>query len=173
MTATATDRTATAPAPPAPRGPLSAGLLAALTSRHPAPTAADAALADPYGEDLQLALYVLYELHYRGFAGVAEDREWDPALMPLRQALEQRFRAALRADVPGGRTVEEAFGDLLVESTDHSGSVVYHLEHHGEAWQLREYAALRSLYHLKEADPHAWVIPRLRGRAKAGMVAIE
>jgi hypothetical protein len=47
------------------------------------------------------------------------------------------------------------------------------LERHGELWQLREYAALRSLYHLKEADPHAWVIPRLRGRAKAGMVAIE
>ncbi|MGW6745510.1 iron-containing redox enzyme family protein, partial [Streptomyces sp. NPDC055025] len=53
------------------------------------------------------------------------------------------------------------------------GSVAYHLEHHGELRQLREYAALRSLYHLKEADPHAWVIPRLRGRAKAGMVAIE
>lgn len=38
---------------------------------------------------------------------------------------------------------------------------------------MREYGALRSLYHLKEADPHAWVIPRLRGRAKAAMVAIE
>ena len=25
---------------------------------------------DPYGLDLQLALYVCYELHYRGFAGV-------------------------------------------------------------------------------------------------------
>jgi hypothetical protein len=35
------------------------------------------------------------------------------------------------------------------------------------------YAALRSLYHLKEADPHAWVIPRLHGRAKAAMVAVE
>lgn len=38
---------------------------------------------------------------------------------------------------------------------------------------MREYAALRSLYHLKEADPHAWVIPRLTGRAKAAMAAIE
>ncbi|NED87799.1 iron-containing redox enzyme family protein, partial [Streptomyces sp. SID11233] len=46
-------------------------------------------------------------------------------------------------------------------------------EHEGTKEQLREYAALRSLYHLKEADPHAWVIPRLTGRAKAGMVAIE
>lgn len=29
------------------------------------------------------------------------------------------------------------------------------------------------LYHLKEADPHAWVLPRLTGRAKAAMVAVE
>lgn len=32
---------------------------------------------------------------------------------------------------------------------------------------------MRSLYHLKEADPHLWVVPRLRGRAKAAMVAVE
>jgi hypothetical protein len=31
----------------------------------------------------------------------------------------------------------------------------------------------RSLYHLKEGDPHAWVIPRLSGQAKASFVAIE
>ncbi|MDY0815961.1 iron-containing redox enzyme family protein [Kitasatospora purpeofusca] len=149
-------------------------MLAALTTPGaPAPDPQDAAAADPYGEDLQLALYLLYELHYRGFAGVAGDREWDPALMPLRRALEDRFLTALRADVPAGRSTDETFGELLVESPDHRGSVSYHLEHEGELWQLREYAMLRSLYHLKEADPHAWVIPRLRGRAKAAMVAIE
>ncbi|MFF4343029.1 iron-containing redox enzyme family protein [Kitasatospora sp. NPDC001540] len=170
----ATDRGRSEPALPPPRGPLSAGLLAALTTPGaPAPGPREAATADPYGEDLQLALYLLYELHYRGFAGVAEDREWDPALMPLRRALEERFLAALRADVAPGRTVDEVFGELLVEPLDHEGSVSHYLEHEGELWQLREYAVLRSLYHLKEADPHAWVIPRLRGRAKAAMVAIE
>ena len=170
----ADERGCAEPVLPASRGPLSAGLLAALTApARPAPDPGGTATADPYGEDLHLSLYLLYELHYRGFAGVAEDREWDPALMPLRQALETRFLAALRADVPSGRTTAEAFGELLVESIDHRGSVAHHLEHEGELWQLREYAALRSLYHLKEADPHAWVIPRLRGRAKAGMVAIE
>ncbi|MFI0720780.1 iron-containing redox enzyme family protein [Streptomyces sp. NPDC021224] len=173
MTTTATGLR-TDPVLPAPRGPLSAGLVAALTSEGcPAPDPLEVVAADPYGEDLQLALYLCYELHYRGFAGVAEDREWDPALMPLRREMEDRFLRALRADVPAGRSTDEAFGELLVESTDHEGSVAYYLEHHGELWQLREYAALRSLYHLKEADPHAWVIPRLRGRAKAGMVAIE
>lgn len=174
MTTIPTDRPRTGPALPAPRGPLSAGLMAALTSPgRPAPGTCEAAAADPYGEDLQLALYLCYELHYRGFAGVAEDREWDPALMPLRRALENRFLGELRRDVPTGRGTDEVFGELLVEPTDHRDSVAHHLEHHGELWQLREYAALRSLYHLKEADPHAWVIPRLRGRAKAGMVAIE
>ena len=31
----------------------------------------------------------------------------------------------------------------------------------------------RSLYQLKEADPHSWVIPRLSGRAKAALVEIQ
>lgn len=176
MTATSTDHSnsTTDPAMPYPRGPISAGLFAALGSSGRTPPTVDvAAAADPYGEDLQLALYALYELHYRGFAGVADDREWDPVLMPLRQALEGRFLSALRADVLSGRSTDEAFGELLIEATDQQGSVAHYLEHEGELWQIREYAALRSLYHLKEADPHAWVIPRLRGRAKAGMVAIE
>ncbi|WP_405579807.1 iron-containing redox enzyme family protein [Streptomyces sp. NBC_01190] len=174
MTATITDRRRTGPALPAPRGPLSAGLIAALTAPHlPPPDPRAATVADPYGDDLQLALYLLYELHYRGFAGVDDEREWDPRLLGLRGALEDRFLGALRADVPAGRGSEEALAELLVESGGHEGSMTHYLARHGELWQLREYAVLRSPYHLKEADPHVWVIPRLRGRAKAAMVAIE
>ncbi|WP_329200311.1 MULTISPECIES: iron-containing redox enzyme family protein [unclassified Streptomyces] len=159
---------------PPPRGPLSAAVAAALPDpAAPLPDPAAAHGADPYGDDLHLALYLLYELHYRGFEGVDDSREWDPGLLALRGALEQRFLAALRADAPGGRTVDQAFGELLLEPVDHSGSVSGYLEHEGELGQVREYCALRSLYHLKEADPHVWVIPRLRGRAKAAMVAIE
>ncbi|MFG2409513.1 iron-containing redox enzyme family protein [Streptomyces brevispora] len=174
MTATVPERDRAQPALPGARGPLSAGLLATLVEPHrPAPDVDGVRGTHPYGEDLHLALYMLYELHYRGFSGVAEDREWDPALMPLRQALEERFLGALRADVPTGRAAGTAFDELLVEPTDQRESVAHYLEREGEPWQIEEYAALRSLYHLKEADPHAWVIPRLRGRAKAGMVAIE
>ncbi|MEU8946079.1 iron-containing redox enzyme family protein [Streptomyces sp. NPDC048489] len=130
--------------------------------------------ADIWGEDVQLALYVLYELHYRGFEGVADEREWDPDLLRMRRDLETRFLGALRAALTGApRTAEEAFAPLLVEPVDLSGSLSHRLEATGELWQLREYAALRSLYHLKEADPHVWVIPRLTGRAKAAMVSIE
>jgi heme oxygenase-like protein len=31
----------------------------------------------------------------------------------------------------------------------------------------------KSVYHLKEADPHTWAIPRLAGRAKAALVEIQ
>lgn len=39
--------------------------------------------------------------------------------------------------------------------------------------QMREYFVHRSLYHLKEGDPHSWLIPRLGGQAKASFVAVE
>lgn len=157
------------------RGPLSRAVVDALRNgRPPAHSPAAVLKADPWGEDLQLTLYLLYELHYRGFAGVDEALEWDPDLLRLRRSLEDRFSHALRTDTAGSPdTVAKAFAPLLVEPVDLSGSLSHHLETEGELWQLREYAALRSLYHLKEADPHAWVIPRLSGRAKAAMVAIE
>ncbi|WP_020551636.1 iron-containing redox enzyme family protein [Embleya scabrispora] len=164
-----------APALPRPRGELSAGVITALrTGGGELPGAHRVARADPFGEDLHLALYTLYELHYRGFARVADDREWDPNLLGLRAALEERFLTALRAHAHDGRSVDDALAALLVEPTGDDGNSVSHfLRTRGELWQLREYAAMRSLYHLKEADPHAWVIPRLRGRAKAAMVAVE
>ncbi|MFD4791768.1 iron-containing redox enzyme family protein [Streptomyces sp. NPDC058459] len=164
----------TAPVLPQPRGDLSGAVIAALSSGDTAVDSTAAATADPYGDDLQLALYVLYELHYRGFAGVPDELEWDPGLLAVRRALERPFLAALRRDVPPGTSAGKALDALLVEPVGHDdSSVSHHLQRDGELWQLTEYAALRSLYHLKEADPHAWVIPRLNGRAKAGMVAVE
>ncbi|WP_393072113.1 iron-containing redox enzyme family protein [Streptomyces sp. LN704] len=157
------------------RGELSGAVLASLrTGLPPAYEPEAVGEVDPWGEDLQLALHLLYELHYRGFEGVADDREWDPELLRLRGSLETRFLSALRSALAHApRTVEEVFAPLLVEPVDLTGSLSHRLETAGELWHLREYAALRSLYHLKEADPHAWVIPRLTGRAKAAMVAIE
>ena len=177
MLNTTTPRAAAAPALPVPRGPLSTAVLDALRDTTAASSAAQvgaAALqwADPYGEDLQLALYCCYELHYRGFAGVSDDLEWDPGLLELRRQLERVFLTALRADVPGGTDVAAEVDTLLVEPVD-AWSVSHHLRHAGQLWQLREYVAQRSLYHLKEADPHAWVIPRLTGPAKVGLVTVE
>jgi hypothetical protein len=157
---------------PAPRGPLSAAVLDALRGDPPAAGLPSHVSTDPYGEDLHLALHVCYELHYQGFAGVSDAWEWDPGLLGFRAVLEQVFLDALRADVPGGADIDGVLDDLLVEPVDGVG-VSHFLKDEGEWWHMREYLALRSIYHLKEADPHAWVIPRLRGAAKAALVAVE
>ncbi|MEW2554268.1 iron-containing redox enzyme family protein [Streptomyces zhihengii] len=170
---TTAPKTLSAPLPGG-RGEISAGLLDAL--RAPAgravPGPALAERADPLGDDLQLALYLCYELHYRGFTGVDASWEWDPELLRLRAALERRFLDALREGTAGHPDLEAVLDAILVEPVAGTG-VSYHLRDRGTLAQMREYAAHRSLYHLKEADPHAWVIPRLRGRAKAAFVAVE
>ncbi|MFD9421272.1 MULTISPECIES: iron-containing redox enzyme family protein [unclassified Streptomyces] len=166
------------PVLPQSRGELSRTVLETLT--RPAGTAlpeevrAAAEVADPYGDDLQLALYLCYELHYRGLVGVDAAWEWEPGLLRLRAEMECRFLAALRADIGPPRSSEEALAGILVEPIDPGADSPSHfLENQGELWHFREYAAHRSLYHLKEADPHVWVIPRLTGRAKAAMAAVE
>ncbi|HEX3622967.1 MAG TPA: iron-containing redox enzyme family protein [Acidimicrobiales bacterium] len=159
---------------PRPRGPLSGAVLDVLAVKAPAgglPSASEETV-DPYGEDLQLALYLCYELHYRSFAGVDAELEWDPDLLRFRRELERPFLAALRADVAGGDDVEATIAALLVEQVDGAGPS-HHLLHRGTRQQLREYVAHRSLYHLKEADPQAWVIPRLDGQAKSSFVTVE
>jgi Iron-containing redox enzyme len=162
------------PALPEPRGSLSAAVIGSL--RRGPEILPPVEVTDPYGEDLQLALYCLYELHYRGFAGVDEDLEWDPSLLTVRRAMEQVFLGALRHDVaPSDGSVDAALAELeslLVEPVDARG-VSHHLRREGERWQVREYVAHRSLYHLKEADPQAWVIARLAGPAKAALVTVE
>ncbi|MGF1343406.1 iron-containing redox enzyme family protein [Streptomyces flavovirens] len=160
------------PSLPKERGALSAGVIAYLRGDGVLPDPAEARDADPYGDDLQLALYVCYELHYRGFAGVRPELEWDPPLLAVRVALEQRFLDALRRDATTTEPLDDVLADLQVEPV-HGTGVSWFLQERGELRHLRAYAVQRSLYHLKEADPHAWVLPRLSGRAKAGMAAIE
>jgi hypothetical protein len=162
-----------APSLPEPRGPLSKALLAALSNGSLNPLAgAGPVEADPFGEDLQLSLYICYELHYWGFDGVDPGWEWEPELLRLRGMLERRFLSAMCAELPGGDDVDSALDQVSLETPD-AGGVSGHLRDEGEWWQLREFVAHRSIYHLKEADPHAWAIPRLHGQAKASLVAVE
>ncbi|BBZ41970.1 iron-containing redox enzyme family protein [Mycobacterium conspicuum] len=131
--------------------------------------------SDPYGLDLQLALFMCYELHYRGFAGVDATWEWNPALLHLRAELEHAFLAGIRRDVgpiEPGHTAAVEMEAASVEPIDGTGPS-YYLRDTGSWQQMREYFAHRSLYHLKEGDPHAFAIPRLMGTAKAAFVAIE
>src|SRR3982751_549541 len=87
---------------PSGRGPITAFLLDAL-QREPHELAPPARPASPDAlseEDLQLALYLCYELHYRGLPGVDDRWEWEPSLLALRGTLEREFEAALRRDIP-------------------------------------------------------------------------
>src|SRR5215218_7650057 len=90
---------------PCPRGPLSAAVLAALSTTPGALSAADLPaieVADPLADDdFQLALYCCYELHYRGVDGVDERWEWDPGLLAVRARLEDVFERALDAALAG------------------------------------------------------------------------
>ncbi|MEE1842413.1 iron-containing redox enzyme family protein [Streptomyces sp. NPDC088190] len=160
--------------PPLPRGrgPLSSAVSGALLGRSALPDSAMADLADPFGEDLQLALYTCYELHYRGFGGVDPAWEWDTSLLSVRASLEDRFLTALRRDAAARQPLAGLLAELVTEPAD-PGGVPRFLAERGTLDDLRAYARQRSLYHLKEADPHAWVLPRLTGRAKAAMAAVE
>jgi Iron-containing redox enzyme len=165
--------------PPLPTavGPISAHVLdllsAAPTPRDDEPVFVEE--ADPYGLDVQLALYVCYELHYRGFTGVSGTWEWDPVLLGLRARLERLFLNAVRRDVgelEPDETAADAMAALAVEPVDGTG-LSFFLRDEGTWEQMCEYFAHRSLYHLKEGDPHAFAIPRLIGGAKAAFVAVE
>jgi hypothetical protein len=119
MLITAGPRPVTAPGPPVSRGPLSIAMLKALYGSRAVPSVANigsAAVeeADPYGEDLQLALYCCYELHCRGFAGSPMIWSGEPGLLGLRRQLEQAFLTALRADVRGGTDVAAEINTLLI-----------------------------------------------------------
>lgn len=125
-------------------------------------------------DDLQLALASCYELHYRGLEGVDERWEWEPSLLAARACMEDRFESALRTAVP----VPPCSGDVAADLrrlvlADPAPSLSRYLMRAGTVDEFREFVAQRSVYHLKEADPHTWAIPRLADRAKAALVEIQ
>ena len=169
------------------RGPLSEHLLTVLRGRpgsHPeladqARTAAQQATESLTDDDLQLSLYLLYELHYRGLAGVDERWEWHPDLVATAAALEESLEESLRRLVaaalpesrPGPAEVPAALARLVAD--DPSPSLSSYLARRGTRSQYGEFLMHRSIYHLREADPHSWVIPRLAGPPKCALVEIQ
>ena len=171
----ATDRAAGLPAA---RGELSGFLLERLTGEpgdwaSPPPIPMDARR----GEDFHLSLHLCYELHYGGLEDVDERWEWNPALLELRSRLERTFEAALREDVgaseaPSPVEVAAALRGVPGEYPD-GRSIAGHVARSASLEQVRELVVLRSAYQLKEADPHSWLIPRLRGGPKVALVEVQ
>lgn len=160
---------------PGPRGEISDSLLRRLRS-------GSGAIHDPGtirpgqdvlgDDDLQLSLHVIYELSYRGYAGVDESSEQDEGVVRLRRAIERAMEAQLR-DVVG--PVPVGADGLLERLTGPSdGPSLSGFLAHEPTWaRMQEFAIHRSAYQLKEADPHSWALPRLSGLAKSAMVEIQ
>jgi hypothetical protein len=162
---------------PRPRGPLSKAVHARLEGRSEELPAVDAEVDVLADDDLQLALWMLYELHYRGFDRRV-DLEWDPGTIAWRRVLESRFESALRAAtasyVDGALEVATdvvAQIQHLVEAVN-GPSLATFLQREASREQVVEFLALRSLYHLKESDPHSFVLPRVDGPAKAALAEL-
>jgi hypothetical protein len=156
---------------PSARGPVSAAVIDAL-ARSPY----DFTLTpdDVDHEDLHLALFVLYELHYRGWDGVEDRWEWHPGLLALRAGLEARFENDLIEMVGPPAPADDVPRTLVALTSDTSGpSLSGYLRGRATIEQFREFATHRSIYHLREADPHTFAIPRLSGRAKAALIEIQ
>ena len=164
---------------PAPRGHTTHALLRALREPpHRLPPIPLPDGADPLvDEDLQLALYCCYELHYRGLPGVDERWEWSPSLLALRAALEERFESALRDAVgPVGPAPPPEEFDLALRAiaeADDAPSLSRYIERAATLDEVLEFVVHRSAYQLKEADPHSWAIARLSGPPKAALVEVQ
>ena len=158
------------------RGPLSAWVRDVLVGVDPghAPDVPEDALTG--NEDAQLALWMTYELHYRGFDDVSPDAEWDLGILALRRQLERRFEEQLRAvtasaEVPLDTDVGEVLLDLA-QSAD-GPSIALRLQRDATVDQMRDYLSQRSIVQLKESDPHSFVLGRLDGAAKVALAELQ
>ncbi|MEJ5947061.1 iron-containing redox enzyme family protein, partial [Pseudokineococcus basanitobsidens] len=92
-------------------------------------------------------------------------------------ALEGELERALRevADVPAGVAPQDVPATLFAMTADDGGpgGLATHMARRADVDQFRELVVHRSVYHLKEADPHTWAIPRLAGTVKAALVEIQ
>ena len=164
---------------PQARGPISERLIEALREEPRDLAAPTIDVTDPLADDdLHLALYTCFELHYRGFDGVDPEWEWQPSLIGFRRPLERAFERALREAVgePVGESVDPDQMDLALRAiidADDAPSLSSYVEKDASADQVREFMVHRSAYQLKEADPHSWAIPRMHGPPKAALVEVQ
>ena len=175
---------------PVPRGPLSSWVIRRLERPHvrssdaPIPTVAS---GSGWSDDLQLALYLGHHLHLGAWRDRPGAAEWDADLIALRCRLEDEFLAALRHDADellagsdrDGVDATELSGVEVVRrmraliEADTSPSVSSYVRDTGSLAQFRDVVTARAAYQLTEGDFHTFAIPRLPGRAKQLLAAIQ
>ncbi len=108
-----------------------------------------------------------------GSTTCADDREWDPDLLRLRAELERDLEARLRERWAGPPAADftEGFFDWVAEQD--GVSLAAHVHRDADRDQVLELLRVRSIYHLQESDPTAWVVPRLGVRSKAALMELQ
>lgn len=171
---------------PRPRGPLSEAVVARLRDGAQLPQSYEPPADVLTDDDFHLALWVLYELHYRGFddATADDDPEWAVDLLALRGQLERDFEAALR-DAAADRiapAVAKAGDDpgavvdrvlAVCDGLDGDPALASYVHREATVEQVTELVVARSIYHLKESDPQSFVIARLTPAPKAALVELQ
>lgn len=160
---------------PPSRGPWSDAVIASLRGDQLVTPRTDADL-----EDLHLALYLAYLPRLRQVRGAPVEVEWDPDLLDLTGRLEAQAATDLaetmgvqehqdQPDEPIAHRLKKLVGAWDAASPPLST----YLEQTADRAGFCDFLVHRSTYHLIEADPHSFALPRLVGRAKAAMVEIQ
>ncbi|MCD9154828.1 iron-containing redox enzyme family protein [Aeromicrobium duanguangcaii] len=159
------------PSLPRPRGDLSAATVAALSGAMPWDRVPRVEASSV--EDSLLTVWIAHELHHRGFPDL-QDAEWTPELIEVRMRIERELEARLRERAEG-RLPASADPDVLLDFVreDDGPSLAAYVQRDATADQVRELLWYRSIYHLKEADPTAWTIPRLPGPSRAALAELQ
>jgi hypothetical protein len=158
---------------PKPRGAFSAEVMETLRA---VPENIETPRSEPEDDvDAALALWVLYELSYQGFEDVADEAEWEPTLLAVRRRLEVDLERRLRARWTGHQPAGDDFAaELFAFVEAHDGpSLARYVQTRATRDQVLDLLRLRSIYHLKEADPTSWSVPRLPVAAKAALVELQ
>ncbi|HEX5087801.1 MAG TPA: iron-containing redox enzyme family protein [Nocardioides sp.] len=155
---------------PKPRGRLSESVLARLGDQ---PTHATGLPVPESEEDAAITLWTLHELSYCGFEDVDDGAERDPDLFRVRCVLEDDLERRLRSRWPGVPDVHLATGFFDWVAAHDGPSLARFVQTKATEDQVLDLLRIRSVYHLKEADPTAWVIPRLPAGPKAALVELQ
>lgn len=121
-------------------------------------------------EDVAVTLWTLQELSYRGFDNVPDDAERDLALIELRLQLEIDLETRLRTDF-SAEHFEGSFADIVDGSA--GPSTAEFVLRDATCDEALEILIQKSIYHLKEADPQCFVLPRLDVGPKAILAELQ
>lgn len=131
-----------------------------------------------HDDDIQFALWLLYASSYGSLDLLCAEVEWHPQLIATRRVLEEAYEREMRErtpipELPDAHAADVARALFALTSGDSGPGLSHFLARQATREQAIEFLMQRSIYTLREADPHSWAIPRLTGRAKAALVEIQ